>query len=615
MSQTNPKISLIDDLKNQSNDKIEAIKKILPDCFDLDGNLIGEKLQEVLTENFEKPELERFSFNWAGKQKAREIAYQSYTDGTLKFDTTRSKNFDTTKNLIIEGDNLQVLKLLKYSYKGKVKCIYIDPPYNTGNDFVYNDSFELDIKKYLIETGEIDQETGEQMTDYIQKDDGKKHSKWLSFMYPRLMVAKELLREDGVIFVSIDDNEVHHLRLLMNEVFGEGNVETLIWNKEAEGSSGTLKQTSTTRRIHEYVICAYKNYDNLQFNKVAESLKGKEDELQTANLAVNLANEKTDHINYFTITNPKGQSFTRQWKWSKEKIDDLIKNNLIYWGSDGLKQPRLIIPTDERRTTYLLSILNYGGTTAGRKDFEELIGTEAEFSYPKPVILLKKIIDTSTNPNDLILDFFAGSGTTGQAVMELNQDEIDKQAKENEGIFENNEQKVVGGRKFILVQLPEKIDNKKEAYKAGYKHISDITIERVKRAGEKYQSVDNGFKVLELADNPDRQSLWSLGNLPINPSNNQFILTHLALMYGYGLNYETAKISEKEIYIMKSEIPKTKDAIVILEQDPLTMRDIMDLVNKYSEGSYKFFSRDSSLNIELTHNLLQHFREDNVVVF
>jgi len=216
------KVNILDDLKNQTNDKVEAIKKILPDCFDKDGNLIEGRLKEVLTNNFATPDTERFTFNWAGKQKAREIAYKTYCEGTLKVDKGRSKNFDETQNLIIEGDDLQVLKLLKNSYKGKVKCIYIDPPYNTGQDFVYNDKFELDIQKYLIETGEIDEETGEQLTDHIQKDDGKKHSKWLSFMYPRLMMAKEMLREDGVIFVSIDDNEVHHLRLLMNEVFWGG---------------------------------------------------------------------------------------------------------------------------------------------------------------------------------------------------------------------------------------------------------------------------------------------------------------------------------------------------------------------------------------------------------
>ena len=245
------KINILDDLKNQPNDKIEAIKKILPDCFDKDGNLIAGKLKEVLSQEFEKPDTERFTFNWAGKQKAREIAYKTYTEGTLKFDKTKSKNFETTKNLIIEGDNLQVLKLLKNSYKGKVKCIYIDPPYNTGQDFVYNDKFELDIKKYLIETGEIDQETGEQMADYIQKDDGKKHSKWLSFMYPRLMIAREMLRDDGVIFISIDDNEVHHLRLLMNEVFGEGEfVGQIIWlKKNAQNDAEEMQKN------HEYILC------------------------------------------------------------------------------------------------------------------------------------------------------------------------------------------------------------------------------------------------------------------------------------------------------------------------------------------------------------------------
>ena len=192
--------------------------------------------------------------------------------------------------------------------------------------------------------------------------------------------------------------------------------------------------------------------------------------------------------------------------------------------------------------------------------------------------------------------------------MELNQEELDKQAKD--GLLMDKEAEV-GGRRFILVQLPEKIDAKKEAFKAGYKHISDITIERVKRAGEKYKSVDNGFKVLQLADNPDRTNLFSLGIL----DNNEFILTHLALLYGYGLNYKLAKIAEKEIYLMKSEIEKTKDAIIILEKNLLTMKDIMLLVKNYGKEKYKFFSRDSALNIELTYNLLQHFQEKNVVVF
>ena len=260
------KINIFDDLQNQPNDKIGAIKKILPDCFDKDGNLIAGKLKEVLSQEFEKPDTERFTFNWAGKQKAREIAYKTYTEGTLKFDKTKSKNFETTKNLIIEGDNLQVLKLLKNSYKGKVKCIYIDPPYNTGNDFVYNDKFELDIKKYLIETGEIDQETGEQMADYIQKDDGKKHSKWLSFMYPRLMMAREMLQEDGVIFISIDDNEVQHLRLLMNEVFGEeSGLIPIIWKK-----GNAQNDAIGIQKNHEYILGYFKDEVNLKYTGKTE---------------------------------------------------------------------------------------------------------------------------------------------------------------------------------------------------------------------------------------------------------------------------------------------------------------------------------------------------------
>ncbi len=512
-------------------------------------------------------------------------------------------------------------------YKGKVKCIYIDPPYNTGNDFVYDDSFELDIKKYLIETGEIDEETGEQMADYIQKDDGKKHSKWLSFMYPRLMVAKELLREDGVIFVSIDDNEVHNLRQLMNEVFGEGLVETFVWRKSGIGRDGKMKNTTTFRNDHEYIFVAHKDTKELNksFEKPNFENKGSNPDSDprgnwmSGSISRTEEASKQNHSNYYTVISPTGVSFTRQFDVSKEEFEKLNKDNRISWGESNSNVPRIKVFTDEERNVTTSSLIDYKDmtTTLGGKQLEEILQVEGIGNEvrPKPVALIKKLIQISTKPNDIILDFFAGSGTTGQAVMELNQDEIDKQAKQNEGVFENDEQKVVGGRKFILVQLPEKIDNKKEAFKAGYKKISDITIERVKRAGEKYKSVDNGFKVLELTDSPNRDDLWSLNNLPDGENSNQFTLTHLALMYGYGLNYEAIKISEKEIYIMKSEIAKTKDAIVILEQDPLTMRDIMNLVNKYSEGSYKFFSRDSALNIELTHNLLQHFREDNVVVF
>jgi len=239
------KIHINDDLQNQPNEKLEAIRKLFPDCFDADNNLIPQKLQDALTHQFPVAEKDHFIFNWAGKQKAREIAHAPYDDGTFEFCPEKSKNFAETENLIIESDNLQALKLLRKSYRGKVKCIYIDPPYNTGNDFVYNDKFELNIKEYIKSVDGND----EAIYDNITKESGKKHSKWLSFMYPRLMVARELLREDGVIFISIDDNEQANLRLLMNEVFGEGEFVGQIIIQTATDNNPSIINTE-----HEYIM-------------------------------------------------------------------------------------------------------------------------------------------------------------------------------------------------------------------------------------------------------------------------------------------------------------------------------------------------------------------------
>ena len=383
-----------------------------------------------------------------------------------------------------------MLKLLQKSYHGEIKMIYIDPPYNTGKDFVYKDDFRDNLKNYLEVTGQLGEEGQKLSTN--SDSNGRYHSDWLNMMYPRLKLARNLLTDDGVIFISIDDNEVTNLIKICNEIFGEENIEIMIWNKEAEGSSGTLKATFRFRRIHEYIVVCYKDLENTKFSKINEALQGRENELQTANLAVNENNENKNHENYFEITNPNGLSFKRQWKWSRERINELISQNLIYWGSDGNRQPRLIIPTDERRTTFLLSILNYGGTTVGRKDFEEVMN-KIEFSYPKPIILLKKIIKTCIpveTREEIVLDFFSGSATTAHAVMQLNAEDG-------------------GNRKYIMVQLPEVCDEKSEAYKAGYKNICEIGKERIRRAGAKIKSdeslplenrekLDTDFKVFKL---------------------------------------------------------------------------------------------------------------------
>lgn len=466
------------------NDNLKALEQLFPSAVK-DGQLDIKALKEELGD-FEEVTTEKYELNWAGKQNAKKIVQQGIGNKTLKFVEKDSKNADTTENIYIEGDNLEVLKLLRQNYYNSIKMIYIDPPYNTGNDFVYNDTFKMDKEESDKAEGIIS-ENNEKLQKN-QKSTNRYHANWLNMMYPRLKLARDLLTDDGVIFISIDDNEQANLKRLCDEIFGEENVEQMIWNKEAEGSSGTLKVTQRFRKNHEYLLVLYKIKGLTKFKKINEALVGRENELQTANLAVNVEKEDENHKNYYKIVNPSGDEFLRQWKWSKEEVDKLISENLIYWGSDGHKQPRLIIPTDERRKTYLLSILNYGGTTVGRKDFKEIMGTEIEFSYPKPLILLKKILATVTDKekNNIILDFFSGSATTAHAVMQLNS--------------EDN-----GNRKYIMVQLPETTDEKSEAFKAGYKNIAEIGKERIRRAGEKIkQEIEEYNSNLKLGEEPKK---------------------------------------------------------------------------------------------------------------
>lgn len=473
---------------NFRTDLAKKLEELVPEAI-ADGKVDVVKLKELLAEDAGEPN-ERFGLFWPGKKQALRAA-QDPTTATLKPAKDESKDWDTTNNIFIEGDNLEVLKVLQKQYHNSIKMIYIDPPYNTGKDFVYPDNFKEGLQNYLEFSQQVDE--GNKKISTNTETAGRYHSNWLNMMYPRLKLARNLLTDDGVIFISIDDAEQANLKKICDEIFGEDNVEIMVWNKESEGSSGTLKATQRFRSIHEYIIVAYRNKNLTNFIKVNEPLKGKENELQTANLAVNSDNERCDHKNYFTITNPSGDKFTRQWKWSKDEIERLIQEDLIFWGSDGHKQPRLIIPTDERRTTFLLSILLYGGTTVGRKDFEELMGKTVEFSYPKPIILMKKILGTATYRNSIILDFFAGSATTAHAIMQLNAEDG-------------------GNRKHIMVQLPEPTDEKSEAFKAGYKKISDIARERINRAGEKIKAdfadklaeretpLDVGYRTYKLAD-------------------------------------------------------------------------------------------------------------------
>ncbi len=465
-----------------NSEQLAVLKQHFPHCFDKEGQFVLSRFEEVLQAHEVATTQESYKLDWLGKSYARLLANEPIRT-LLSADVTHNSQAANlnSQNLLIQGDNLEVLKHLKGAYREAVKMIYIDPPYNTGSDgFVYQDDRKF-TPEQLADLANVSLEEAKRILDFTQRG-ANSHSAWLTFMYPRLYVAKQLLRDDGVIFISIDDNEQAQLKLLCDEVFGEANVESLIWNKEAEGSSGTLKQILRYRLIHEHILICYKSKDNVHFSRISEPLIGRENEFQTANLAVNEDSIKIDHPNWLEITSPNGKKWFKHWKFNNDEIKSFIEEDLIYWGKDGNNQPRLIIPTDHRRKVYSSSIINKGSTTVGRKDYEELMEIDT-FSYPKPLSLINFLIQISST-NSIILDFFAGSGTTAHAVMQLNAEDG-------------------GNRQFICVQLDEKTDPKKEAYKAGYKSIFDITQARIQKAAQKIQTEhpnytgDLGFKLFK----------------------------------------------------------------------------------------------------------------------
>jgi adenine-specific DNA-methyltransferase len=472
-------------------EKIAQLKAVYPALFDDEGNLNEEELRDFLN-NFASTSEGKYEFNWAGKMSAKRNAFTT-SRAMLKPDKDRSVDFDKTENLIIEGDNLEVLKLLQKSYQGKIKCIYIDPPYNTGNDFIYTDNFSDTKQAYWEKSGTTQEGV---KLDTNTESQGRYHSNWLNMIYPRLLIARNLLTEEGVIFVSIDDKEVHNLRKLMDEIFGEENVDAFVWRKSGDGRDGKMKNTETFRKDHEYILIAFKNKNKL--NKIIEKpnfvnkYENLDNDPRGAYKAGSISKKESasnpSHIHYYQVTSPSGKIFKRQFEISKEKFEELDKDNRIYWGKNRDSVPALKIFVDEQRAITPYSILlSKGTTTEGKKEVRTLFEITDKTDYfdnPKPSLLIKTLVQLATNKDSLILDFFAGSGTTAQAVMELNKEDG-------------------GNRKFILVQIPEKTDESSEAYKAGYKKISDICIERVKRVSKKLSeekiSGDLGFKVFTLS--------------------------------------------------------------------------------------------------------------------
>ncbi|MCT7597462.1 site-specific DNA-methyltransferase [Aliarcobacter butzleri] len=547
--------------KDLVNENIEKLKEIFPEVFS-EGKIDFSKLEEELG-NFKEKSDERYNFTWNGKSEAKKIALTPST-GTLRPCKDESKDWDTTQNLYIEGDNLEVLKLLQKSYHKKVKMIYIDPPYNTGKDFVYKDNFRDNIKNYLEITGQVDSD-GNKLSSNSETS-GRYHSDWLNMMYPRLKLARNLLKDDGVIFISIDDNEVANLRKLCDEIFGEDNfvAELILYSNPRGRQSNKFFPTS-----HEYVYVYAKNINYLNIYGLDLTDEQKAEYCLKDNIGIyreiglrlrggRATAEESPTLHFPLYFNPlsnelsvvKKENFIEiipkfsdgtlgTWRWSKQKIMDSLQELKVRLvnGSDGERYDvfqKDYLTEDKKRKAKSLWIekeINYDRS----KDDLKSVELGKEFDYSKPVFLLHKISLISTLNNDIILDFFSGSATTAHAVMKLNS--------------EDN-----GNRKFICVQLPELTNNKE------FPTICEIGKERIRRAGEKVKSesgkddLDIGFKVLKLDSSNIKSWDSDFENLETNlldaveniksDRNEEDLLYEILLKYGLDL---TLPIEEKEV--------------------------------------------------------------------
>ena len=481
---------------------VEKIAELFPNCVTemreengkVKRGINFEVLKQMLSSDVVDGD-ECYEFTWVGKKASIAEANKPIRK-TLRPCPEESKDWDTTENLYIEGDNLEVLKLLQESYLGKVKMIYIDPPYNTGNDFIYADDFMRSQEEESEQMGMYDEDKNRLFKN--TDSNGRFHSDWCSMMYPRLMLARNLLSDDGVIFISIDDNEQANLKKICDEVFGESSfVASMIWKSK----SGGANDVSIIACDSEYVLVYGKNIEKLFFNldKNAEVTTSYN---QTDENGKKYSLDRLDKqsLGYqpsldFPITGPDGRIYTvehknpavkvARWRWSKDTVKErynelVFKYPYVYtknYEKDGIVPRNLMI--EER----------FGRTRTGKTEVAALFDKVTYFNFPKPTKLIKFLIEIASNVDSVILDFFSGSATTAHAVMQLNAEDG-------------------GHRKFIMVQLPEPCDEQSEAYKAGYKNICEIGKERIRRAGEKIkaengltaQNLDIGFRVLKIAD-------------------------------------------------------------------------------------------------------------------
>lgn len=472
------------------NDNLKALEQLFPSAVK-DGQLDIKALKEELGE-FEEVTEERYGLNWVGKQNAKKIVQQGIGNKTLKFVAKDSKNADSTENIYIEGDNLEVLKLLRQNYYNSIKMIYIDPPYNTGNDFVYNDTFKMNKEESDKAEG-IVSENNEKLQKN-QKSTNRYHANWLNMMYPRLKLARDLLTDDGVIFISIDDNEQANLKRLCDEIFGEENfVDTLIWKKLYGGKN----DVQWFAHHHDYILTYSKNKNLWQPNllprneKQNERYKNPDNDPRGAWTSSDFTQFGPTPNCIYEIETPSGIKYLPQegkrWITTYDSYLKLREENRLWFGENGENMPRLKRYLSEVKQgvsqTTFLEYSDVGHSDEANKELKKLFKNKI-FDYPKPIRLLKRLCFLALSSKDTILDFFSGSATTAHAVMQLNS--------------EDN-----GNRKYIMVQLPETTDEKSEAFKVGYKNIAEIGKERIRRAGEKIkQEIEDYNSNLKLGEEP-----------------------------------------------------------------------------------------------------------------
>lgn len=647
----------INDLMPLSNDwnkeRLTQLKNLFPDLFTNEGKLNIEELKKVV-DPASVSETERYEFRWFGKSDAKRNAFTP-SNATLMLDEGRSVNATESENIIIEGENLEALKLLSDSYREQVKCIYIDPPYNTGKDFVYSDNFTEDKKPYWEQTGVT--ENGVKV-DTNTETEGRFHSNWLNMMYSRLLIARSMLKPEGVIFISIDDNEVHHLRKLCDEVFGEDNfIGTFINN-----STPNARDYGHIGKMHEFCMFYAKDILYTETNLLEDKEKRfsfKDDvgefnvhPLYNSNVA--FTPENRPNLYYPFYLNPEKQlsdlgeefyeiSLTPDencveiyppksvkdgvqfvWRWGKDKSKGELNKEIVgYETEDGDYRIVQKMRTSEKLIRSLLSEKEFT-SRRGTAEVEKLFGKKV-FSFPKPVELLKSFLKVATDKNSLVLDFFAGGGTFGQALMELNQEDE-------------------GNRKFILVQIPEFTDAKSLAFKNNYKKISDITIERNKRVvekiieekknkqpdlftnGHKEDAIKGlGFKVFKLVksnfprvewapdvDKTDEENIVLLKKYIadkeaqlVTAFNRNELLTEILLKNGFQLNYK----ADKQDQFKKNEILLATDGIkeTLICLDVAIDADTVEHFKKHTDK--KFICLERALDTTKKYNL-KHYLDD-----